>query len=377
MIKVTNNKNKLSFELPGNKSEINRLLILGSIHPSPIRLLNVNFCTDVLKMIEVLEVVGVKFKIKDKELIILNSLTKDQNKNKVFQINLGDGGTTIRFLMSLFAYIGGEYELDVDDHFRHRPNIELFESLEQLGSKFSGYLFPVKMKGQITQKEVSVNCEKSSQYYSSLLLITSAIDLKIEPLNLNNSLAYVEQTKDLIKKIKNGRTEFRISSDASSFSYAFAYNKLVAKVNIKNLLKDEIQSDWKILELEDSNGFNIDVSQCLDLFPTLAFLAAYSEGESKIYGIANLKFKESDRLTETCKLLDLFKVEWKLEADHLKILGTKELLDNKVEYYAPQDHRMIMTAFLFMKKNKGGIIHNEQCVTKSYPHFFEDFKGDQ
>lgn len=377
MIKVNNLKNQLLVELPSSKSEINRLLILAAINPNVITLNNVNFCSDVLTMIETLEKLGIYFEISNKKVKVLNYLKQNQHKGKKFKISLGDGGTTIRFLLSLFAYVGGEYELDVDEEFKNRPNNELFNSLRQLGCSFEQTNFPLKMKGAITKKYCEVDCSKSSQFYSSLLLISSVLSLEIKALNLKKSINYVEQTKKLIEQVKNGVTDFDIPTDASSYSYALAYNELIAKVEIKNLIKDEVQADWKIIDILKTQGpLNVDMSQCLDLFPTLAFVASNRDGVSEFSSLSNLKYKESNRLEEVIKLLDHFEVKYQLVDEVLFINGNSNNQMSEVEYFAPKDHRMIMTAFLFMKKNNGGIIHNEKHVKKSYPHFFEDFKGE-
>jgi 3-phosphoshikimate 1-carboxyvinyltransferase len=108
----------------------------------------------------------------------------------------------------------------------------------------------------------------------------------------------------------------------------------------------------------------------LDFVPPLVFLASYIEGTSNFRNIATLRYKESDRVKELINLLDLFKVKYRYEQHTLAIEGGHRI-GQEVDYNAPRDHRIIMTAYLFLRYNKGGNIFNAKYVEKSFPHFFK------
>jgi 3-phosphoshikimate 1-carboxyvinyltransferase len=386
MFEVSSNAPRLSVKIPGNKSQINRLLILSFLSQSNIKLNNVNFCDDVNELIEIGRQLGIEINEDNKSLEVRGFISHNSLKGKELKLNLGNAGTTIRFVLPLLALSGAKFELDCADSFKSRPIKELLDNLRLLDTKISSDSFPMVLEGNLKLgSKLEVDCSKTTQYYSAFLLLSSHFDMEVKSINVDKSQKYIEQTQQVIKEFESS-TVFNIPIDASSYSYAYAYGLSINEVEVVNFKRDEYQADWKLIDfINYSNpkhiiplelgAFGIDVSQCLDLFPTFVFLASYALGTSEISGLDNLKFKESDRLSESIKLLELFEIEHSLNGDKLSITGRNTRIKKKVTYDAPSDHRMIMTAFLFMKKNFGGIIHNEQHVNKSFPDFFETFNS--
>ena len=98
---------------------------------------------------------------------------------------------------------------------------------------------------------------------------------------MDKSQKYIEQTEKLVKEFKKS-TAFNIPIDASSYSYAYAYGLSGNEVEIINFERDTYQADWILLDFInysdpkhimplELSSFKIDVSQCLDLFPTFVF----------------------------------------------------------------------------------------------------------
>lgn len=386
MIEVSSNAPRLKLSIPGNKSQINRLLILSFLSRKDIQLNNVNFCDDVNELIEIGRQLGISITTENKSLFIKGYISHNCLKDKLLKLNLGNAGTTIRFVLPLLALSGAKFELDCADSFKSRPIKELLDSLRSVGADIDSDYFPLRLEADLKLgSKLEVDCSKTTQYYSAFLLLSSHFDMEVKSINVDKSQKYIEQTQQVIKEFESS-TVFNIPIDASSYSYACAYGLSINEVEVLNFERDEYQADWKLIDfINYSNpehiiplelgSFGVEVSQCLDLFPTFVFLASYALGTSEISGLDNLKFKESDRLSESIKLLELFEVEHSLNGDKLSITGRNTRIKKKVTYDAPSDHRMIMTAFLFMKKNFGGIIHNEQHVNKSFPDFFETFNS--
>lgn len=386
MIEVSSNTSKLKLSIPGNKSQINRLLILSFLSKNDIQLNNVNFCDDVFELIEIGRRLGIELTKENNSLKVKGYISHNSLKDKNIKLNLGNAGTTIRFVLPILALSGAKFELDCADSFKSRPIKELLDNLRSIGTAINSDSFPMMLEGDLkVGSKLEVDCSKTTQYYSAFLLLSSQLELEVKAVNVDKSQKYIEQTQKVIEEFKKS-TVFDIPIDASSYSYAYAYGLSINEVEVLNFEKDDYQADWKLIYfLNYSNpkhiipleldSFGVDVSQCLDLFPTFVFLASYALGTSEITGLENLKFKESDRLSESIKLLELFEVEHSLNGDKLSITGRNTIIKKKVTYDAPSDHRMIMTAFLFMKKNFGGIIHNEQHVNKSFPDFFETFNS--
>jgi 3-phosphoshikimate 1-carboxyvinyltransferase len=120
-----------------------------------------------------------------------------------------------------------------------------------------------------------------------------------------------------------------------------------------------------------TNGINIDVSQCPDIAPILSVLGALSLGETKIENASRLKIKETDRLWAINNILQKFGVKTSVKADSYIVTGQNVLSGNEFNSY--NDHRMVMSiAIASLRSDKPVIIEDYLVVNKSYPSFFED-----
>ena len=103
-------------------------------------------------------------------------------------------------------------------------------------------------------------------------------------------------------------------------------------------------------------AFEFDATQCPDLFPPLAALAAACEGESLITGTSRLAHKESDR-AET------------LREEYAKV-------GIEIDLSTPDVMRIAMSMAVSALRSSGAItIEGAEAVAKSYPRFFEDLES--
>ena len=129
-------------------------------------------------------------------------------------------------------------------------------------------------------------------------------------------------------------------------------------------------------------AFRLDASHCPDLFPILAILAAFCEGESRIGGVGRLAHKESHRGKAIVDMLTQMGVPVRLEGDEMVIEGlslARRLLSGRLlrggEYTSCDDHRMVMALKVAsLGADSPIIIDNEACVEKSFPGFFTSFQ---
>jgi 3-phosphoshikimate 1-carboxyvinyltransferase len=118
-------------------------------------------------------------------------------------------------------------------------------------------------------------------------------------------------------------------------------------------------------------GAQLDARDTPDLVPPCAALAAFSEGETRIWGAERLRIKESDRLSAlTSELRKLGVRIWDHE-EGLTIRGPSKLKGTRVDSH--NDHRIAMACTIagLKAEGKSEIIHGE-CVDKSYPEFYKD-----
>lgn len=397
-----NNEFNKTLEVPTSKSRANRYLICGALCKDEVVIENLPESTDVLKMIEILKKINLDIFQQGSTVTIKNSFPEcEEDTETNIRLDTGDGGTTNRFLISLLSLGRNTYDLWPEGKIRSRPIKELVTPLIELGVDF----YPGTKKSQwmsITgpaipeeNQKIELDCEKSSQFASSLYMALHNTGVTIDMKNLENSAVYFEMTRSIVNEFKKGRRKFIVPIDFSGISYPLARAATSGYVKVTNYTEiDPFQPDSALLgilqkagaevklksgALEVKNvgtlkGLTIDCRQFPDLVPTLAYLFAYAEGKTELKNIASLAHKESHRIDEILKLFQLFKIEAKYNdlIDVMTIQGQPDRhLGDEVFYDAPEDHRMIMVAYLFMKHNNGGTISNAHHVKKSFPGFFE------
>jgi len=382
----------LELTLPGSKSYATRLLILGSLFPNEFTIVNSPCCTDVVNLENTLKKIGLIISRNNGVVKILNSFP-DCETQPVGLLLPGEGGTTSRFLIGMLGLGKCTYRLQLGQDLSKRPMHALITTLDRCGVYIKRENNEIEIKGPYSRnlKNVEVDCTDTTQFLSSLKMALYNQPITFLKRNLISSLKYLDLTDDLINRVKKDQSMFIIPTDMSTLSYAVAYAMLGKKVTINNFIPDDLQADYKIIEiarqiglgiLQDKNiihflphkqydSFEVDLNNCLDLAPTLSFMATLCRGTTRLKNLKQLRHKESDRLSEIINLLKLFKCNYCYheQRDMLEIDYSKPMAES-VEYRIQGDHRMVMTAFLFMKRNYGGLIYNAKCVEKSWPEFF-------
>lgn len=127
-------------------------------------------------------------------------------------------------------------------------------------------------------------------------------------------------------------------------------------------------------QVKHLNSTLIDASQCPDIIPVLSAVAALSNGKTEIINAGRLRIKECDRLAAVTQELNKLGAKVTEKSEGLIIEGVGEL-EGGVEVWSHKDHRIAMTLAIASTRCKAPIIIKDyECVSKSYPHFFEDFK---
>ena len=307
---------------------------------------------------------------------------------------------------------------DGDSQLRQRPIGDLLSALESLGaharSLESNGCPPVEIQGgKFIGGEVITPGRVSSQHVSSLLMIAPYTNegIKIKIADGLNSRPYIDITLDAmrafgVETVNKGYKEFlvkgrqgykarhyRIEGDYSSAAYFFAAGAIGGKpIKVKNLKTDSVQGDSYLLNIlsgmgcsvehqkeqvrisrnKELTGINIDMGDYPDLVQTVAVVAAYARGKTGITNIGHLRFKETDRITNTATELGRMGIRADVTESTMTVYGGKP---RGAEIEAHNDHRMAMSfaiAALFAEGDS--IINGAEAVTKSYPRFFADLK---
>jgi len=185
-------------------------------------------------------------------------------------------------------------------------------------------------------------------------------------------------------------SNYPVESDASAASYFFAAPAICGgTVKIENISRKSLQGDIRFLEVltqmgcqvqETNNaitvyrsspivGIDIDMRDIPDTAQTLAAIAPFADSPTRIRGIASARVKETDRVSATCIELKRLGVQVEEFQDGLTIYPCKTFQPASIQTY--NDHRMAMAFSLIGLRFDGVTIENPNCVSKTFPNYFD------
>jgi 3-phosphoshikimate 1-carboxyvinyltransferase len=296
-----------------------------------------------------------------------------------------------------------------------RPICDLVEALVELGVDITAITGcpPVTVRtGMMRGGPVRVRANLSSQYLSALLMVAPYAQ---QPVTLEVagdlvSETYVELTLDVMtafgvaidrpnpqrfqipQQRYQGR-DFAIEGDATSAGYWWGLAALTAsRLTVHNVQPSSQQGDVEFLHILERMGCTIirqqgvtvlgpdrltspgmvDMNRLPDGVMTLAVLAALARGETRIVNVANLRIKESNRLAALVTELRRIGIAAEELPDGICIQGGAPH-GADIETYA--DHRMAMAFAILGARVPGICIRTPECVSKSYPTFFEQLQA--
>ncbi|MBK9108745.1 MAG: hypothetical protein IPM92_10365 [Saprospiraceae bacterium] len=344
--------------------------------------------------------------------------------NKEVNINIGEGGTTLRFILAYYCLTGQNKILDGLGNLKSRPIMPLIRGLEQLACLFQfenqNYYLPIKIVKGVNKDHsdvVHVDSQMSSQFVSSILLIAPYFHngLKVSWSPEGVSEPYIHMTLQLMQQfgiqfsihgnsvdIKSGtysEQTYTVEADWSAAAFILSWIALQEKFLcfFPNLKRSGLQADEVVLNflqafgitaIQEENGLLVekksnenpkhiefDFTNCPDLFPALAIFCAIQKVNATFKGLQHLEHKESNRLHIITNFLQLCKVTV------LEILAGREMYFNMQTFQinkditldSHQDHRIAM-AFSLLHKLTNVSISNSHVVSKSFPSYWEVFE---
>jgi len=310
------------------------------------------------------------------------------------EIDCGESGSTLRFLIPIFAARGITAMFSGEGGLPHRPITPFLEELPKHGVVFETTEMPYVISGKLAPGEYSVGGDISSQFLTGLLLALPLLDgdSKIVQTGVMRSKPYIDITIDVMRSfgvtvnettrgyfIKGGQSyaprDFTVEADASQAAFFAVANKLGSDIEILGLNPNSLQGDRAIFDIvKRTPPYNIDASDIPDLVPILTVLCSLTAGEHRIRNCSRLRLKECDRLTAISTELNKLGARIKVaENDDLEILGVKRLTGGVCSSW--NDHRIAMSlAIAAVKCAAPLVIENAECVGKSYENFFDDIK---
>ncbi len=400
------------FTPPPSKSHTNRVLVLAALTEGETVIQNPAICDDTVYMIRALRKLGIKLFEEKNKIIVHGNGGKFKKQN--LTLYCGNAGTTFRFLTALSILNEGRIIFTGSKRMLQRPIGELVEALKQLGVELESNdgFPPVVVRGRtFTPRKITINSKISSQFLSALLLIMPILgkDFEIDVTGDIPSKPYIRLTLQTLKnfgvnvKTKNLRsfyinknlqlkpTKIIIESDASSSTYFFGSAAITNNfIKVYGLNRNTIQADIKfikalekmgcyvrwgnnyvILKGSKLKGITIDMNDAPDSVPALAVVSMFAKGRTKIKNIANLRYKESDRISALSNELKKLGVEVIEGEDFIEIFPDDNYTPATIETY--NDHRIAMSFAIAKLRIPEIKIKNPDCVKKSFPNFWVEF----
>ncbi|NLM51003.1 MAG: 3-phosphoshikimate 1-carboxyvinyltransferase [Clostridiaceae bacterium] len=380
---------------PPSKSDAHRLIICAGLCEGGSVVKKVQFSKDISATICALKKMGAQIDIDNDNVIVKKGIDKNFLR---CEIDCIESGSTLRFMIPISLLSSGAKFLG-RGRLMQRPLEPYFEIFEKLGIRYEkgdGYL---DVEGKLTSGSFHLRGDISSQFVTGLLFALPNLegDSEIVTTTPLESKGYVDMTIDSLKKfgvkvenegyrrfyIKGGQKflpkDVEVEKDYSQAAFFIVANALGADIEIKDLNEFSKQKDKEIIDIINlvKSGVvsEIDVSDIPDLVPVLAVFLALQDGKhTKIINAKRLRMKESDRLFAICDVINSLGGKVLEFDDGLSIFGVKSLKGGVVSSH--NDHRIAMSAAVASIKCENPVtILNAECVEKSYPEFFDDFKS--
>ena len=207
---------------------------------------------------------------------------------------------------------------------------------------------------------------------TSPLMSAPYVDMTLDALRVFDVEIGISENEYSVKPQKYISPEkIEVEGDWSAAAFWVVADKICGNVKLEGMNTKSRQGDRRITEILEET--EIDATDIPDLVPILAVLAASRVGKTRIFGAERLRIKESDRLFAMTKCINDLGGRAEETADGMIIYGTGKLAGGRVDSFS--DHRIAMSAAIasVICENEVEILGAE-CVKKSYPAFFSDFK---
>jgi 3-phosphoshikimate 1-carboxyvinyltransferase len=406
---------------PTSKSSMQRACAAALLNDGATVINNPGKSNDDLAALDIIQKLGAKVSMQKNESIIVvsnNNFTPLGDGG----INCGESGLSIRMFTPIAALSGQSVIINGTGSLLKRP-MDFFDAIfPLLGIEVASNngMLPIKIKGPLQPKDITIDGSLSSQFLTGLLFafakaatqpVTITVNnLKSKPyidltlqvmkhfgyaVENNNYQSFVISPKALNPKLLNPNPlNYTVEGDWSGAAFLLVAGAIAGKIVVKGLDPFSTQADKAILQAVIASGatisieekqieiappvtglsalkpFHFNATDCPDLFPPLVALASYCNGTSVIEGVSRLAHKESNRALTLQEEFAKMGVEIILQDDLMMIKGGEGLKAAAV--HSRHDHRIAMACAVAALKATGETsIEEAEAINKSYPDFYE------
>lgn len=371
---------KGSLVAPPSKSAAHRALIAAALSDG-CAVLGVGESKDMEATIGCLAAMGARVE-RTGRVVTLGGL--DPLRIPACQLDCGESGSTLRFLIPLCLMSGNPITLVGHGRLMERPLTEYEELCKERGFLFEKKDNTLTVCGRLQAGEYRMSAARSSQFITGMLFALPLLpgESRLEITGDAQSMSYVELTLQVMRDfgicidpaqpIAGGQTyradTFLVEGDWSNAAFPAALCELGGAVQVEGLRPDSTQGDRVFPDYFARLGKEtLDLSDCPDLAPILFVLAGVKGGD--FVGCKRLRLKESDRIAAMAAELakcgvTLTATEDRVQIDPYGLRPPTEIINGH------NDHRIVMAMTVLLTR-LGGRIEGAEAVAKSWPEFFE------
>jgi 3-phosphoshikimate 1-carboxyvinyltransferase len=406
--------------VPGDKSISHRALMLGAIAQGETQIEGLLLGEDPRSTASCFQAMGAQISQLNTELVRVQGIGLGQLQEPMDVLNAGNSGTTLRLMLGLLAsHPGRFFTVTGDSSLRSRPMSRVVQPLQQMGAQIWGRkgnsLAPLAIQGQTLKPIHYYSPIASAQVKSCLLLaglFTPGQTTITEPaLSRDHSErmlrafgAQLTIDPDTNSVTLNGPAQLHgqkviVPGDISSAAFWLVAGAIVpdSELVIENVGVNPTRTG--ILEALALMGADIQlenqrevagepvadlrvrssalksctiggdiIPRMIDEIPILAVAAVFATGTTIIRDAAELRVKESDRITVMAQQLNKMGAKVNELPDGMEITGGTPLVGTDLDSYT--DHRIAMSlAIASLVANGITTIHRAEAAAISYPDF--------
>ena len=382
---------------PPSKSQAHRLIIAAALSDGFCKLSNVDLSEDIQATLRCMRTLDADASA-DGTIIRGCDLVDGHEEPAPEVMDCGESGSTLRFLIPVALALKGGGKFTGHGRLMERPQEPYFAMFREKGISYTLEDGVLTVAGKLAPGVYTLPGNVSSQFITGLLYALPLLegDSEIRLTTELESQGYVDMTLDALKRFGveahfDGGRVFRvpgnqvyqhqdlaIEADWSNAAFWYAARFAGCPAEVRGLNPHSVQGDRAIegfyQRMQGTGRLELDVSQCPDLVPPLAAMAALRGGEvTAIVNAGRLRIKESDRLATVTEVLNALGAQVEEHEDYLVIHG-QERLAGGVTVSGHNDHRIAMMAAIAAVRCEGPVtITGAECVKKSYPRFWEDY----
>ena len=419
-IKIIPSRLEGRVQVPPSKSLAHRALICAALAGGTSRIDNIDLSDDIRATAMSMLPLGAAFRREGRDYVVTGVGGKRREADLFAAVHCMESGSTLRFLIPVLLAAGLEkVAFTGRGKLGSRPLDPYYDIFRQQGIQWrtgEGNGLDLTVEGQLRPGLYTLPGNVSSQFITGLLLALPMLPGSSE-IRLTTGLesaGYLDLTLSVMERfgvsasfdgtgrfvVPGGQqyrpAHYRVEGDYSQGAFFLAAGALGSPVEVADLPDGSLQGDRAVSAVLEQMGavltregdtlsarpgpdglsaVRIDAADCPDIIPVLAAAAALARGKTHIVNAGRLRIKECDRLHAVARELNRLGGQVEEHPDSLVIHGVGQL-EGGCTVWSHRDHRIAMTlAIAATRCRKPVVIRDYECVAKSYPGFFEDYRA--